>query len=917
MMKTNQKYMFFKLVWVFSLCYLLSINTEAQSDTKTLIENIHYRQIGPTRQGGRVVAFSVSQQNPFTFYMAGGPGGVWKSENNGNTFTSVFDNEDIASVGDVAIAPSNDSIVWIGSGEANLRNSTYYGNGVYKSSDGAKTWQHMGLPESHHIGRVIIHPINPDIVYVAAQGHYYSENPERGIFKTVDGGTTWEKSLAVYVDGRHIGATEIKMDTNNSDVLYAVTYDRLRKPWMFQTSGVGSGIYKSIDAGKSWKKLTDGLPSGKLGKIGIDIYKRSSNILYANIDNANPTQDSERSNIHEIYRSDDAGESWRKVSIDGESIGNRSNYYGQIIIDPNDENHVYVLSPIVHESFDGGKTWMQNIRYGGDNHVLWINSKNSKHMMMGYDYGMAISHDAGKNWYHPDELPMGQFYAVGVDMEYPYNVYGGTQDFGSWKGPSTKKGRFPIRFEDWEHVNGGDGFYNKVDPTDSRWLYSGSQFGHITRIDQKTGARKTIVDDDANDLRFNWNTPLLISHHNNKTLYVGAQKVMRSIDRGENWEEISQDLAFFDEDKKGFGPFIYGTLTALDESPIKQGVLWTGSDNGIAHVSTDAGENWKKLNIIGNPDYWITRVTASNHQAGTAYVTYSGLRRDDFRPFIYKTTDYGKTWISISANLPNESVNVIKEDSKNPNLLFIGTDKAVYTSLDGGKYWTKMKNNIPNIAVHDLVIHPRENDLVVGTHGRSIFIADISPLQELTAEVLTKEVHLFSIEPKVQWRMTSQPSVSAQNFVGENEPAGVLINYYLKTPIKGDVKLTIYNGNEVINEIVGTNNIGINNAQWGMTKRKPRTVEETKDWEEEQKFITEEEEFFDYYDAVEILPSEDEEVDMFGRSMRTRAHFLPGLTDKEYKYTRVKPGEYKITLTVDGKTFSKNVMILKDKWYDK
>lgn len=538
---------------------------------------------------------------------------------------------------------------------------------------------------------------------------------------------------------------------------------------------------------------------------------------------------------------------------------------------------------------------------------------------MGYDYGMAISHDAGKNWYHPDELPMGQFYAIGVDMDFPYNVYGGTQDFGSWKGPSTKKGRFPIRFEDWEHVNGGDGFYNVVDPTDSRWLYSGSQFGHITRIDQKTGSRKTIVEDETEDLRFNWNTPLLISPHNSKTLLVGAQKILRSMDRGENWEVISPDLAEYDENKKGFGPFIYGTLTTLDESPIKQGVIWSGSDNGDVHVTIDGGKNWTKLNnnIKGNPGYWVTRITASHHNAGTAYVTYSGLRRDDFRPFIYKTNDYGKSWNSISSNLPNESVNVIKEDHKNPNLLFIGTDKAVYTSLNGGEYWTKMKNNMPTIAVHDLVIHPRENDLIVGTHGRSIFIADISPLQELTDEVLKQNVHLFDVEPKVQWRMTSQPVVSAQNFAGENEPSGVMINYYLKASIKGEVKLTIYDGDEVINKITGTNNIGINSAQWGMTKRKQRTDDEMKAWEADQKQILEEPEYFDYYDAVEIFPAEDEEVDKYGRSMRTRVHFLPELTDKEYKYTLVKSGEYKVVLTADGKTFSKNVLILEDKWYDK
>ncbi|WP_051554851.1 WD40/YVTN/BNR-like repeat-containing protein [Maribacter antarcticus] len=910
-MKIKSTYFYNKKVLAFFLYLMFPFVLIAQPSVESLIENVHFRQIGPTRQGGRVVAFAVSPQNPFLFYVAAGPGGIWKTENNGNTFYTVFDNEDIASVGDLAIAPSNDNIVWVGSGEANLRNSTYYGNGVYKSTDGAKTWQHMGLPESHHIGRVLIHPTNPDIVYVAAQGHYYSENPERGIYKTIDGGKTWTKSLAVNIDGRDIGATEIKMDTNNPDVLYAVTYDRLRTPWSFKTGGTGSAIYKSVDAGKSWKKLTTGLPNTNLGKIGFDIFHKNPKVLYATID-----EQQDNTSTHVIYRSDNAGTSWKQVSAATESIGNRSNYYGQIIIDPNDDQHIYVLSELVQESYDGGKTWKQYIQYGGDNHVLWINPKNSKHMMMGYDYGMAITYDTGKNWYHPDELPMGQFYAIGVDMEYPYNVYGGTQDFGSWKGPSTKKGRFPIRFEDWEHVNGGDGFYNIVDPTDSRWLYSSSQFGHITRINQKTGARKTIVGDDTQNLRFNWNTPILISPHNSKTLYVGAQKVIRSADRGDTWQDISLDLTEFDINKKGFGPFVYGTLTTLDESPVKEGVIWAGTDNGNVHITTDGGKNWKKIKIIGNPEYWVTRVSTSHHHAGTAYVTYSGLRRDDFRPFIYKTTNYGKTWISISSNLPNESINVIKEDSKNPNLLFIGTDKAVYASFNSGKFWSKMENNMPTIAVHDLVIHPRENDLIVGTHGRSIFIADISPLQELTPEVLNEEVHLFDIEAKVQWRMTSQASVSAQNFTGENEPFGVMINYYLKTPIKGEVKLTIYDGDKSINELIGTNNTGVNCVQWGMTKRMLRTLEEIEVWKEEQKMLTEEEEFFDYYDTVEIFPEEGEEVDRYGRSMRTRVHFKPGLTDIDFKYTRVKPGEYKVVLSANGITFSRNVTILEDKWYD-
>jgi len=906
-----------------------------QQLSEEFLKFFHYREIGPTRQGGRVVAFAVTKQDPHTFYVGAGPGGVWKTINNGHSFTPVFDNENISSIGDIAVAPSDPNIVWIGTGEANLRNSTYFGNGVYKSTDGGKTWKYMGLKESHHIGRVVIHPEYPDIIYVAAQGHLYSENPERGVYKTTDGGKTWTKSLEVIVDNRYIGATDLVMDPTDTNILYATSYDRRRWAWSFRTAGPGSGIYKTVDGGKTWKKLAKGLPGGMLGKIGLAIYPKNPKIVYATIDNASiPGMSYEKRYKelfegrppskptvgHGIYRSENGGESWRLVSPKGKSIGNRSNYYGQIIVDPNDEDHVFVLSSRVDESTDGGKTWKRAFRYGGDNHVLWIDPHNSKHMLMGYDYGMAITYDSGKNWYHPDELPMAQLYAVGVDMDYPYNVYGGMQDFGSWKGPSTKKGRFPIRFEDWEHVQGGDGFYNQVDPTNSRWLYSESQFGGLSRIDQKTGKRKHIQIERKSGIRFNWNAPFLLSHHNPDVIYHGANMVLRSFNKGESWAEISPDLTTNDPQKiKGVGAVQYCTITALDESPVEKGVIWVGTDDGNVHLTRDEGKTWKKLNdrIPDNPGYWVSRVIASHFDAGTAYLAYTGFHADDFRPFVYKTTDFGDTWTSISSNLPEESVNVIREDHKNPNLLFIGTDKAVYVSIDGGQNWSKMKNNMPTIPVHDLVIHPRENDLVVGTHGRGFFITDISPLQGLTPDVLSKDVHMFAIEAKVQWIMPSQKATSAQNFAGENESHAVVINYYLKQPIKGDVKFVVYDKNRIINEFSGSNLSGLNRVEWGMTWRRKRTQEEIARWERWQKFMEEDEEFFDYYDTVDWYGDPDEEVDKWGRSLQTRVHQPPGLTDRLYAYYRVKPGEYTIALMADGKLLKRKTVILPDYWCDK
>ena len=910
-------------------------NVFGQELSEDFLKFFHFREIGPTRQGGRVVAFAVSRLDPYTFYVGAGPGGVWKTVNNGHSFFPVFDHENISSVGDIAVAPSDPNIVWIGTGEANLRNSTYFGNGMHKSADGGKTWSHMGLTESHHIGRVLIHPDNPDIVYMAAQGHLYSENPERGICKTTDGGKTWIKSLEVVIDGRYIGATDLVMDPNDPDILYASSYDRRRWAWSFRTSGPGSGIHKTVNGGKTWIKLTKGLPEGMLGKIGMAIYPKNPKILYATIDNANipgmPYEErykelfegkpSSKSTIgHGTYRSDDSGESWRLVSPEGKSIGNRSNYYGQIIIDPNDADHVFVLSSRADESRDGGKTWKRAFRYGGDNHVLWIDPHDSRHMLMGYDYGMAITYDSGKNWYHPDELPMAQLYAIGVDMDYPYNVYGGMQDFGSWKGPSAKKGRFPIRFEDWEHVQGGDGFYNQVDPTNSRWLYSESQFGGLSRIDQKTGKKRHIQLERESGIRFNWNAPFLLSPHNPEVIYHGANKVLRSPNRGESWEKISPDLTTNDPRRiEGVGAVKYCTITTLDESPVLKGVIWAGTDDGNVHLTRDEGKTWTKLNdrIPDNPGYWVSRVVASHFDAGTAYLTYTGFHQDDFGPFVYKTTDFGDTWVSIAGNLPEESVNVIREDHKNSRLLFIGTDKAVYVSIDGGKNWNKMKNNMPTIPVHDLVIHPRENDLVVGTHGRGFFITDISPLQELTPEILSKEIYMFAVEPKVQWIMPSQKATSAQNFAGENESHAVVINYFLNQPIKGDLKFVVYDKNRIIDEFSGSNTEGLNRVEWGMTWRRKRTEAEIKRWERWQKFMEEDEEFFDYYDTVEWFGDPDEEVDKWGRSLQTRVHQPPGLVDRSYAYYRIKPGEYTIALMADGKVLSGKVTILQDHWFEK
>ena len=534
---------------------------------------------------------------------------------------------------------------------------------------------------------------------------------------------------------------------------------------------------------------------------------------------------------------------------------------------------------------------------------------------------MAVSHDAGASWVHPDELSMAQVYAVGVDMERPYNVYCGMQDFGSWKGPSTKKGRFPLRFEDWEHVNGGDGFFNQVDPTDSRWLYSGSQFGHITRIDQKTGKRRTIVDEEM-PYRFNWSTPLLISPHDSRVLFVGADRLLRSEDRGGSWRPVSPDLTRNDASKsEGVGAVRFGTSTTIDQSPIDPRVLWVGTDDGNVQMSRDGGESWVDrtgaLVAAGAVDGdWVTRVEASPHDPATAFVAVSGFHRDDFRPFVFVTRDFGRTWAGIGAALPRASVNVIQQDRRNPRLLFLGNDVGVFVSIDGGERWARMRNGIPTVPVHDLVVHPRDDDLIVGTHGRGVYIADVAPLQELTPEVLGRTAHLFRIEPRVQWVMNRQPAVSAQNFAGANEPYGAVIRYHLASSHAGGARVRVFEGEEPIFEQAGPAEAGLNRIEWGLTRQRPRSAKEREEWEHEQRVLAEEVEFFDYYDTVEGYPEPGEEVDRNGRSLSTRVHPKPGLTERDVAHLRVGPGEYRVVVKVGDLRLEGSVEVLEDLWYD-
>ena len=874
----------------------LSITAQQPPD---FFKNLVFREIGPTRQGGRFVEFAVVESTPRIFYAATASGGLWKTENNGLTFVPIFDNQPVISIGAVAVSQSNPNVVYVGTGEGNNSRSAYWGNGMYVSTNAGQSFSPAGLPESHHIGRIVVHPTDPNTAYVAALGKLYSENEERGLYKTTDGGKTWTKSLAVKVEGKDIGAVDVAMDPKNPLVLYAATYDKVRRPWTFGEGGPGSGIHKTTDGGKTWTKLTGGLPTGMLGRIGISIFRQDPNVVYAVIENANSPKvsaDERKKRLaqgfgddsigDQLWRTDDGGKTWRQVSgpVEQPSAaapggappppaggggrgggfggGNPPYYYAQVRVDPNDKDHVYVLSAGSQETRDAGKTWT-GAGLGGDSHALWINPKDSLHMLNGYDHGMTITFDGGRNWYHPDNLPLAQYYAVGIDMDVPYNVYGGLQDNGSKKGPSTRRGGGNIPFEDWTNVGGGDGMYNVVSWADSRWLYNESQFGVIQRVDQQTGQSQSIAanrparpNDDP--YRWNWNAPILVSPHNADVIYHCAQVVLRSPFRGNTWEAISPDLTVNDKSKRadqnpcdtcGSGNVSYATITTIDESPIVPGLIWAGTDDGNVQVTRDGGRTWTNVRdkIPGHPGYWVSRVVASNAAAGTAYVTISGLRNDDFKPFIWKTTDFGQTWTSIAGNLPQEAINVVRESPRNASVLFVGTDLGAYATINGGGSWTKLRGTpvqaggggrgggggagaaggrprgiLPTNPVYDMKIHPRDRELVLATHGRGIFIADISEIEELTPAVLAADAYLFEIDPVIDWVAGQRSETSSVNFGGMSRPTDMGISYYLRNDATGDVKVRVYSGSRMIAELDGPKTAGINTVRWNLEARRER-----------------------------------------------------------------------------------------------
>ncbi len=914
-------------------------------------KEFEWREVGPSATGGRVTDIEVHPDNPHHILVASASGGLWETVNNGTTWKCIFENEETISIGDIAIDPRDPQTIWIGTGEANNQRSSLWGDGVYKSTDGGETWTNTGLKETHHIGRVVIDPTNSKIVYVAALGALYSDNEERGLYRTRDGGESWQKVLYV---SPQVGVVDIVVDPENPNNLFAATYERLRRAWDFDGAGPGSAIYKSTDGGDSWSKLEGGLPSGEIGRIGLAVFPGNSKIMYATVSNQNPAprrsrsdrsdpqteegesgedgsskQEDEQSNpasddtsvdtklgfsvemfeigaavkevqrgsaayragirngnkiisvggIYtenvdlvqaalqnhqdgdqvtvviekdgkplnvtltasqkivtapgrpiggEIYRSDDSGVTWNKVNREAVG-GNPAYYYGQIRVDPKDDQRVYVLGVPVYVSSDGGKTFSSDgaPSVHVDHHALWINPANPNHLMLGNDGGFHISYDKSKTWDYVYNLPLAQFYAIGVDMQQPYHVYGGLQDNGSWGGPSKSSGS--VGRQEWYRVGGGDGFYVQVDPEDSNIVFSESQFGAIGRRNRATGSSRSIRPPQTEGAahRYNWNSPILMSTHDPRVIYFGGNKLFKSFNRGDDWLEISRDLTSADPQRIA-GNVPHCTITTIAESRKDKKRLLVGTDDGKVQITLDGGENWTDLTShfpFQPPNWWCSRVEFSNTDKDTAYASFTGFREDDFRPFVFKTSDAGQTWESISSNLPEGPVNVIKQDPENPTTLYVGTEFGVFVSLDDGKTWHELNQGLPRVSVQDLLVHPRDGELVIGTHGRGIYVMDsIVPFQQFDSEK-KQESRLYPVR---DWTRLTRSSSSM--FAGDRKrlasspQSGAAIWYQLSEDVdEDDFSLVVKDveGKQVA-ELTGKRDAGLHRVYYPQPRQSSR-----------------------------------------------------------------------------------------------
>jgi photosystem II stability/assembly factor-like uncharacterized protein len=853
-------------------------------DSKTF-EGLGWRSIGPAIFSGRTADVEGIPGNPNIVYVASASGGLWKTANGGITWRPIFERQGTLSIGDIALEPNNPEVIWVGTGEANTRNSVSFGDGVYRSTDGGKTWQHLGLRETMHISRVIIHPGNPKVVYVAAIGHAFGPNEERGVFMTSDGGKTWQKTL--YLDAEH-GACDLEIDPQNPNILYAAMWRFERKPWTFTSGSEKGGVFRSVDGGLTWTKLSTGLPK-LMGRIGVKVAPSNPNVVYVIAETKEGT----------MYRSDDKGDTFRLMTRQA-NIVSRGFYYTDLRIDPQNENRVYAVASTLFVSIDGGRTYRSIApRIHIDYHALWIDPLNPKRMWCGQDGGVAVSYDQGESWEYVNNIPIGQPYHVYADNRQPfYWVMGGMQDNGSWTGPGRTREPAGILNDDWRMVSFGDGFKVINHPDDPEIYLSLSQGGNLMRTDMRTREQQFVKPwvggsggAAANQkYRFNWNAPLVFSPHNKTTVLLGGNIVFKSPDFGKTWEKISPDLTTNDPEKlkAAGGPVAdenttaeyHCTIISLNESPAKSGMIWAGTDDGNLQLTINGGKNWTNLtkNVAGLPPFSpVSHVEPSITNADIAYVSFDRHMLDDFKPYVFKTTDGGKTWADISGNLPAKAyVHVLKEDPKKTDLIYAGTELGLYATYDGGRNWIELGlKNLPRVAVHDIAVHPRENDLILATHGRSFWIFDdATPIQQMNADLAVRDATLFDVRPAIRFTSRfTRYGIGDKLFAGPNPPNGALITYYLKdkldTKIPAKIQILDPSG-KVIRELTEiAKEKGFNRVSWDISHERAKTRRQP-------------------------TPEQEAEARSFGRETRGPA---------------VIPGTYTVKLIINDKSQEKKVNV--------
>ena len=811
-----------------------------------LVRPLAFRSIGPASMSGRIADISVIEapralrggRLGMSMYVAVATGGIWKTTNGGITWAPVSDSIGVGSVGAVAAAPSNGDVVWVGSGEANNMRSSSWGVGVFKSTDGGKTWSTPMLPKTQHIGRIVIDPRDPDIVYVAAMGPLWAPGGDRGLFKTIDGGKTWTNTKSI---SAQTGFTELVMDPANPDVLYAASLQRERREYGFLPGGPESAIWKTTDGAKTWTKLTNGLPTGDIGRIGLTVCRSRPGTVYASVH--------AKAAANGLYRSDDAGSSWKLVNTSNGTAW----YYSQVRCDPTDAEHVYRLNANSQESYDGGKTWVGFAAGGGvhgDAHALWINPEDREHIVLGNDGGVDISNDRGRTWHNVENIVGAQFYAIAVDNAKPfYNVYGGLQDNQTWGGPSRTRNAFGPSNADWYRMAGGDGFYNVPDPLDHNIAYAESQNGGVVRYDARTGQTKSIKPYPKNGERhrWNWSAPIVPSRHTGRMVYIAANHLFKSTDRGDSWTTISPDLTRgIDRDSLPMrgaiplrdvlglheGTAEFSNISSMSESPRRAGLLAVGTDDGLIQVTQNDGKSWTKTaSFPGVPDTtFVSRVQFSTHDEGTLYATFDGHRSNDFKPYVMRSTDFGRTWTSISGDLPGGgSVQVIREHFRQPNLLFVGTEFGAFFTVDNGVHWTQLKAGIPGVPVWDLQIQESWNDLVLGTHGRGVYILDdVGPLEKLAEAKRAAVAYLFPVRNEMAMTLNNSRNsgMGSTGFTGQNPENGVRLAYLINVISTDDTaKLEIIDGGgRIVRELPVPRRTGMFRPVWDMRVGAPLTA---------------------------------------------------------------------------------------------